>query len=130
MVCTVHKCAMSAGHKQGSAQRPQLVAAARGLSGMGSGGGSISGSRLAAARRGSAAASGLRVALDVASMAAEAPTAFRLHRLYTDGVVLSKTDAAVRGFAIGGSQVGLQKRRRFTQCSQQMLPASWAPFSV
>jgi hypothetical protein len=92
--------------RQVSAQRPRLTAATRGLSGMVSGdSSSIASSRVQAARRGSAEASGLRLAVDVATMAAEAPTAFRLHRLYTDGVVLSKVDAAVRGFAFGGSQV-------------------------
>ena len=99
-----------AGYLQVSARRLHHTAPARSLSGIAasSGSTSISGARTDAALRGSAAASGMRLAVGVGAMALEALTAFRLHRLYTDGVVLSKSSAAVRGFAFRGSQVGAQ----------------------
>ena len=101
-----------AGCLQVSARRGHLTAPARSLSGIATSGGSISisGARTDAALRSSAAASGMRLAVGVGAMALEALTAFRLHRLYTDGVVLSKSSAAVRGFAFRGSQVGALAR--------------------
>lgn len=104
---------------QVSARRPQLTAAGRSLSGIAASGGSISGSRTDAARMSSAEASGMRLAVGIAAMALEALTAFRLHRLYTDGVVLSKSNAAVRGFAFQGSQVSMLTGRTRIQSSSQ-----------
>ena len=101
-----------AGCLQVSARRHHLTAPARSLSGIATSSGSISvsGARTDAALRTSAAASGMRLAVGVGAMALEALTAFRLHRLYTDGVVLSKSSAAVRGFAFRWSQVGALAR--------------------
>ena len=61
----------------------------------------------------------MRLAVGIGAMALEALTAFRLHRLYTDGVVLSKSNAAVRGFAFRGSEVSMLTGRTRSQSSSQ-----------
>lgn len=97
---------------QVSAQRPRLMAASH-SGGGGSGsitisrGSSGSGNTTSDTSEANAAADGLRLAFKVADIAADAATGFRLHRYYSVGAVLSKTNAAVRGFALAGTEVKL-----------------------
>ena len=46
-----------------------------------------------------------QIAVSLVSLAGDVGASFRLHRLYSDGIVLSAAFPAVLGFAVPGAQV-------------------------